>query len=111
MPAVPGRPVWWTRCATRTTRNCSTRTGPGTFVERGVGLLDHVVVRPSRRRRGVGTALVRRALVAALRQSGALLVTGHVEEGGAAERFAEACGFQAAYPVTGYVRRVDELLP
>jgi GNAT superfamily N-acetyltransferase len=79
------------------------------FAERGVGLVEHLVVRPARRRRGVGTALVH-GLVTALRQAGALLVSGHVEEGGAAERFAEACGFQAAYPVTGYVRRVDELL-
>lgn len=79
------------------------------FVERGVGLIEQVVVRPARRRRGVGRSLVLSA-VAALRSAGALLVASQVDEGGAGERFAEACGFVAAYPVTAYVRRVDELL-
>ncbi|HEV7906608.1 MAG TPA: GNAT family N-acetyltransferase [Pseudonocardiaceae bacterium] len=79
------------------------------FTERGVGLVEHVVVRPARRRRGIGGELVA-GTVAALRSSGAHLVAGHVEEGGAAERFAEACGFEVGYPVTAYVRRVDELL-
>ncbi|GAA1311723.1 GNAT family N-acetyltransferase [Saccharothrix xinjiangensis] len=79
------------------------------FGERGVGLVEHVVVRPARRRRGLGGALVATA-VAALRDAGALLVAAHVAEGGAGERFAEACGFEACYPVTAYARRVDELL-
>jgi len=79
------------------------------FGERGVGLVEHVVVRPARRRRGLGGALVTTA-VAALRDAGALLVAAHVAEGGAGERFAEACGFEVCYPVTAYARRVDELL-
>lgn len=79
------------------------------FAERRVGLVEHVVVRPARRRRGVGTAVVHGA-VAALRDLGALLVAAHVAEGGAGERFAEACGFETGYPVTAYARRVDELL-
>ena len=79
------------------------------FAERGVGLLEHVVVRPARRRRGVGSALVDGA-VAALRDLGAQLVAAHVAEGGSGERFADRCGFEAAYPVTAYARRVDELL-
>ncbi|RKT52790.1 GNAT family N-acetyltransferase [Saccharothrix australiensis] len=79
------------------------------FVEHGVGLVEHVVVRPARRRRGVGSALVN-GVVAALRDAGALLVAAHVAEGGGGERFAEACDFDAGYPVTAYARRVDELL-
>ncbi|MEU4803019.1 GNAT family N-acetyltransferase [Actinosynnema sp. NPDC023587] len=79
------------------------------FAERRVGLVEHVVVRPARRRRGTGSAVVRGA-VAALGDLGALLVAAHVAEGGAGERFAEACGFDAGYPVTAYARRVDELL-
>ncbi|MBW4720598.1 GNAT family N-acetyltransferase [Saccharothrix obliqua] len=79
------------------------------FAERGVGLVEHVVVRPARRRRGVGTALAH-GVVAAVRGMGAALVAGHVPEGGAGERFAEACGFETGYPVTAYARRVDELL-
>jgi GNAT superfamily N-acetyltransferase len=79
------------------------------FAERGVGLVEQVVVLPARRRRGVGSDLVS-GTVAALRDSGALLVAAHVDEGGAGERFAEACGFEAGYPVTAYARRVDELL-
>ncbi|CCH28362.1 GNAT family N-acetyltransferase [Actinosynnema sp. NPDC047251] len=79
------------------------------FAERGVGLVEHVVVRPARRRRGVGTALVH-GVAAAVRDLGALLVAAHVAEGGAGERFAEACGFETGYPVTAYARRVDELL-
>ncbi len=79
------------------------------FAERGVGLVEHVVVRPARRRRGVGTALAH-GVVGALRDLGALLVAGHVAEGGAGERFAEVCGFETGYPVTAYARRVDELL-
>jgi hypothetical protein len=39
-----------------------------------------------------------------------MLVAAHVDEGGSGERFAEACGFEAGYPVTAYARRVDELL-
>ncbi|WP_199442553.1 GNAT family N-acetyltransferase [Umezawaea beigongshangensis] len=81
----------------------------GGFAERGVGLVEQVVVRPARRRRGVGTELVT-GVVAALDEAGALLVAGHVDEGGSAERFTESCGFDVAYPVTAYVRRVDELL-
>ncbi|MEV0677829.1 GNAT family N-acetyltransferase [Actinosynnema sp. NPDC050436] len=79
------------------------------FAEHRVGLVEHVVVRPARRRRGVGTALVHGA-VAALRDLGALLVAAHVAEGGGGERFADACGFETGYPVTAYARRVDELL-
>ncbi|QFZ16929.1 GNAT family N-acetyltransferase [Saccharothrix syringae] len=79
------------------------------FGERGVGLVEHVVVRPARRRRGLGGALVG-GVVAALRDAGAVLVASHVAEGGAGERFAEACGFEVCYPVTAYARRVDELL-
>ncbi|GLZ30818.1 hypothetical protein Lesp02_30070 [Lentzea sp. NBRC 105346] len=81
----------------------------GGFAERGVGLVEQVVVRPARRRRGVGRDLVH-GTVMALRSAGALLVAAQVDEGGAGERFADACGFTAAYPVTAYVRRVDELL-
>ncbi|WP_223198703.1 GNAT family N-acetyltransferase [Solihabitans fulvus] len=79
------------------------------FTERGVGLVEQLVVRPARRRRGLGGALAARA-VATLRSAGALLVAAQVEEGGAGDRFAEACGFVTGYPVTAYVRRVDELL-
>jgi GNAT superfamily N-acetyltransferase len=78
------------------------------FAERGVGLVEQCVVRPARRRRGVGRSLVVSA-AAALRSAGAHLVASQVDEG-PGERFAEACGFVAAYPVTAYVRRVDELL-
>ncbi|PRY29176.1 GNAT family N-acetyltransferase [Umezawaea tangerina] len=81
----------------------------GGFTERGVGLVEQVVVLPARRRRGIGVDLVS-GVVAALRDAGALLVAAHVDEGGAGERFAEACGFGSGYPVTAYVRRVDELL-
>lgn len=79
------------------------------FGERRVGLVEHAVVRPARRRRGLGGALVG-GVVTALREAGALLVASHVAEGGAGERFVEACGFDVAYPVTAYARRVDELL-
>jgi N-acetylglutamate synthase-like GNAT family acetyltransferase len=79
------------------------------FGERRVGLVEHVVVRPARRRRGLGGALVG-GVVTALREAGALLVASHVAEGGAGERFVEACGFDVGYPVTAYARRVDELL-
>ncbi|WP_367131897.1 GNAT family N-acetyltransferase [Saccharothrix sp. HUAS TT1] len=79
------------------------------FGERRVGLVEHAVVRPARRRRGLGGALVG-GVVAALREAGALLVASHVAEGGGGERFVEACGFDACYPVAAYARRVDELL-
>ncbi|MHA6802589.1 GNAT family N-acetyltransferase [Salinifilum ghardaiensis] len=79
------------------------------FVHRGVGLVEQLHVRPGRRRRGFGQALAREA-VQALRDRGALLVAAHSEEGGAAERFAEKCGFEAVYPVTTYARGIDELL-
>ncbi|WP_158846740.1 GNAT family N-acetyltransferase [Saccharothrix deserti] len=79
------------------------------FGERGVGLVEHAVVRPARRRRGLGSALVG-GVVAALHEAGALLVASHVAEGGGGERFVEACGFDVCYPVTAYARRVDELL-
>ncbi len=78
------------------------------FVEHGVALVDHVVVRAGRRRRGVGRALVT-ALVEQLRASGARLVAWQVEEGGGGQRFAEAVGFDVVYPVTAYARRVEEL--
>jgi len=78
------------------------------FAERGVGLVEQCVVRPARRRRGVGRSLVVSA-ASALRSAGAHLVASQVDEG-PGERFAEACGFEAGYPVTAYVRRVDELL-
>ncbi|WP_406692567.1 GNAT family N-acetyltransferase [Saccharopolyspora sp. ID03-671] len=79
------------------------------FVERGVGLIEQVVVRPGRRRRGYGHDLVTEA-AEELRRMGALLVAGHAEEGGTAQRFAEATGFEVAYGVTAYARRIDDLL-
>ena len=79
------------------------------FTERGIGLVEHVVVRPGRRRRGAGSSLATE-VVDELYARGAQLIAGHGEEGGAAERFSEACGFEPAYPVTAYARRVDELL-
>ncbi|MEU6132131.1 GNAT family N-acetyltransferase [Saccharopolyspora sp. NPDC047091] len=79
------------------------------FAERGVGLVEQVVVRPGRRRRGIGSSLVAE-VVDEVRARGARLVAAHGDEGGAAERFAEECGFEPVYPVTAYARRVDELL-
>ncbi|HEY8371196.1 MAG TPA: GNAT family N-acetyltransferase [Pseudonocardiaceae bacterium] len=79
------------------------------FVDRGIGLVEQVVVRAGRRRHGLGAALVAEA-VRRLREAGALVVAGYVAEGGSEERFAEHCGFRGAYPVVTYVRRVDELL-
>jgi GNAT superfamily N-acetyltransferase len=79
------------------------------FAEKGVGLIEQVVVRPGRRRRGIGRALVA-AAVEELRGRGALLVAAHTEEGGTSERFFEAAGFEIAYGVTAYARRIDELL-
>lgn len=79
------------------------------FVARGVGLVEQVVVRPGRRRRGTGRGLVALA-VDELKKRGARLVVAYGEEGDATERFAEACGFEAVYPVTTYARRIDELL-
>lgn len=79
------------------------------FVEKGVGLVEQVIVRPGRRRRGIGRALVTE-VVDELRARGALLIAAQSEEGSADERFAEACGFEAVYSVTAYARRVDELL-
>jgi GNAT superfamily N-acetyltransferase len=79
------------------------------FVERGVGLIEQVVVRPGRRRRGYGHDLVTE-VSEELRRMGALLVAGHAEEGGTAQRFAEAIGFEVAYGVTAYARRIDDLL-
>lgn len=79
------------------------------FAHPGIGLLDQVVLRASRRRHGGGRALAAAALDV-LHGEGAEFVVGYVEEGSAAERFAEECGFDAAYPVVTYVRRIDELL-
>lgn len=79
------------------------------FTEHGIGLVEHVVVRPGRRRRGIGHGLTTE-VVDELYARGARLVVAHGEEGSSAERFAEACGFEPAYPVTTYARRVDELL-
>lgn len=79
------------------------------FVEHGIGLVEHAVVRPGRRRRGIGHALVQN-VVDATGDRGAITVATHTDEGGASERFAEACGFEAVYPVTTYARRIDELL-
>jgi GNAT superfamily N-acetyltransferase len=79
------------------------------FAEHGVGLVEEVVVRAGRRRRGTGRALVA-DVVHQLRNRGARLVAAHRDEGSPAERFAEACGFEAVYGVTAYARRVDELL-
>jgi GNAT superfamily N-acetyltransferase len=79
------------------------------FMERGIGLVEQVIVRPGRRRRGVGRELVA-DVVEDLRERGALLVAAHSEEGGTAERFAEACGFEVVYAVTAYARRIDDLL-
>lgn len=73
-----------------------------------VGLLEHVLVRPARQRRGVGTALVA-AMGRALLAAGAGLLAAHVVEAAAEEHLAQACGFVPAYPVTTYARRVDEL--
>ena len=79
------------------------------FAEKGVGLIEQVIVRPGRRRRGIGRTLVA-AAVEALRERGALLVAAHAEEGGTTQRFFEAAGFEVAYGVTAYARRIDELL-
>ncbi|MGP4019114.1 GNAT family N-acetyltransferase [Saccharopolyspora sp. 5N708] len=79
------------------------------FVERGVGLVEQVVVRAGRRRRGVGRELVA-DVVDELGERGALLVAAHCEEGGTAERFAEACGFEVVYAVTSYARNIDDML-
>ncbi|RKT83207.1 Acetyltransferase (GNAT) family protein [Saccharopolyspora antimicrobica] len=79
------------------------------FVERRVGLVEQVVVRPGRRRRGIGGEVVAE-VVEELRERGALMVAGYSEEGGTAERFAEACGFDVVYGVTAYARRIDDLL-
>ncbi|MCX2731035.1 GNAT family N-acetyltransferase [Saccharopolyspora sp. NFXS83] len=79
------------------------------FVEHGVGLVEHAVVRPGRRRRGAGSSLVA-DVVDELYAKGARLIAAHSDEGGPAERFAETCGFEPVYPVTAYARRVDELL-
>ncbi len=78
------------------------------FVESEVGLIEHIAVRPGRRGRGRGRALVGSAVDAAAR-AGARLVATHAEDGGSAQRFAEACGFATAYEVTAYTRGVDEL--
>jgi GNAT superfamily N-acetyltransferase len=75
----------------------------------GVGVVEHVVVRPSRRRRGIGTALLT-AVGQDLFDAGASLVAGLVEEAGVEEALSEAGGFVAAYPVTTYARRLDELV-
>ncbi|GAA2333014.1 hypothetical protein GCM10009854_05540 [Saccharopolyspora halophila] len=79
------------------------------FVEKGVGLIEQVIVRPGRRRRGIGEELVA-AAVDELRSRGAMLVAAHAEEGGTTQRFFEAAGFEVAYGVTAYARRIDELL-
>lgn len=79
------------------------------FVSRGVGLVEQVVVRPGRRRRGAGRGLVT-AAVDELRERGARLVAAYSDEGGTTERFVEACGFEPVYAVTAYARRIDELL-
>lgn len=79
------------------------------FVEKGVGLVEQVIVRPGRRRRGIGEELVA-AAVDELRDRGAMLVAAHAEEGGTTQRFFEAAGFEVAYGVTAYARRIDELL-
>ena len=74
-----------------------------------VGLVEHVVVRPSRRRRGIGTALLT-AAGQDLFDGGASVVAALVEEAGAEEALTESGGFVAAYPVTTYARRLDELV-
>ncbi|WP_460957538.1 GNAT family N-acetyltransferase [Parasphingorhabdus pacifica] len=79
------------------------------FLEKGVGLVEQVILRPGRRRKGAGRALVTE-VVDELRARGAVLTAAQSEEGSADERFAEACGFETAYSVTAYARRVDELL-
>lgn len=79
------------------------------FTEHGIGLVEQVVVRPGRRGRGAGSALAAQ-VVADARERGARMVAAYAEEGGSAERFAESCGFETAYAVTAYARRVDELL-
>lgn len=79
------------------------------FAEHGTGLVEQIMVRPGRRRRGIGRSLVGDVL-SELRGRGAVLLAGCVEQGGSAERFAQACGFETAYEVTAYARRVDELV-
>ena len=74
-----------------------------------VGLVEHVVVRPSRRRRGIGTALLT-AVGQDLFDGDASVVAALVEEAGAEEALTESGGFVSAYPVTTYARRLDELV-
>lgn len=74
-----------------------------------VGVVEHVVVRPSRRRRGIGTALLT-AAGQDLFEAGTTVVAALVEEAGAEEALTEAAGFVAAYPVTTFARRLDELV-
>src|SRR5690606_41481750 len=79
------------------------------FVEHGVGLVEQVLVRPGRRRRGIGRGLVGET-AHELYARGALLIAAHSEQGSAVEAFADTCGFEAVYEVTAYARRVDELM-
>ncbi len=79
------------------------------FVEHGVGLVEQVLVRPGRRRRGIGRELVGET-AHELYARGALLIAAHSEQGSAVEAFADTCGFEAVYEVTAYARRVDELM-
>ncbi len=78
------------------------------FAEHEVGFIEQVGVRSGRRGRGAGHALVAHT-VAGARRRGARVVAGYAAEGGSDERFAESCGFEPAYEVTTYARRVDEV--
>ncbi|PRW64766.1 GNAT family N-acetyltransferase [Actinopolyspora mortivallis] len=78
------------------------------FLENQVGLVEHVTVRPGRRGRGMGGALMAGVVETAVR-AGVRFVVTHAEDGGRAQRFAEACGFDTVYPVTVYTRGVEEL--
>lgn len=78
------------------------------FVEAGVGLVDHVAVRAGKRGRGHARDVLGELVTRAAEQ-GAEIVVGQTEEGSVAQRFAEACGFTAVYPVTVYTRGVGEL--
>ncbi|ASU79707.1 GNAT family N-acetyltransferase [Actinopolyspora erythraea] len=77
------------------------------FAESGVGLIEHIAVRPGRRNRGRGRALLRAGVEAAV-ERGSVLVATHAEDGGSLQRFAESCGFGVAYEVVSYTRGLEE---
>jgi GNAT superfamily N-acetyltransferase len=75
------------------------------FVDVGVGMVTEVAVRPERRGRGVGRALVSAVAADCLRR-GATVVCAAVEAGGTTERFWHHLGFATAYTTVTYVQRV-----